>query len=161
MARQGTHAADHVDDHWEAAVGEIENLATKYRGRARLHKIWFWASGVLIILLSATLPFLAGLDFGGKEKTIGIIAVVIAALTGLRSFFHWDQSWSLLRQTDFELTELIRNWRLDKQAALREPESQQPNALDEITREFLAEARRLRRAESVAFFGRLTFPKRD
>jgi Na+/melibiose symporter-like transporter len=161
MARQGTHAADHVDDHWEAAVGEIENLATKYRDRARLHKLWFWASGVLVILLSATLPFLAGLDFGGKEETIGIIAVVIAALTGLRSFFHWDQSWSLLRQTDFELTELIRNWRLDRQAALREPESQQPKELDEITRTFLADAQRLRRAESVAFFGRLTFPKRD
>jgi Na+/melibiose symporter-like transporter len=161
MARQRTDAASPVDDPWEAAVGEIENLSMKYRDRARLHKLWFWASGALIILLSATLPFLAGLDFDGKEKTIGVIAVIIAALTGFRSFFHWDQSWSLLRQTDFELTELIRNWRLDKEAALREPESQQANALDEITRKFLADAQRLRRAESVAFFGRLTFPKRD
>jgi hypothetical protein len=159
MNEEKSQTGDQAADHWGAAVGEIEDLSKKYRARAKWHKIWFWLSGVLVISLSATLPLLAGLEFGRKDLTLGIFAVVIAGLTALRNFFHWDQSWSLLRQTDFELTELARAWRLEKEAALREPTSEQPNLLDQITHKFLEDAQSVRRAESAAFFGRLSFPK--
>jgi Na+/melibiose symporter-like transporter len=159
MTEGAPQSAGARDGHWEAAVNEVADLAKAYRNRAKWHKIWFWLSGVVVIVLSATLPLLAGLEFDKKDGTLGIVAVVVAALAALRNFFHWDQSWSLLRQADFELTELIRKWKVERQAALRAPEDERPKLLDKITLAFLDEAQRVRRAESTAFFGRLTFPK--
>jgi len=129
----------------------VEILRDTYRRRARKNRLWFRGAGILVILLSAILPLLAGFDFDHKDWTLGIIGVVIAVTTALRSFFQWDQLWSLLRQTDFELTELIARWRLAIAGA---------NAADvkSLTEQLLQAAAEVRGRESKGYFATLRFP---
>ncbi len=143
----------------EGLVERVEEVRDSYRARAAWHKRFFWGSGVIVILLSATLPLLAAFDYARKDVIVAIFGVAIAALTALRNFFHWDQSWSLLRQTDFELTHLLDEWRLEAAEAGSGPASHRVDRLAKATKRLLDESETVRRAESKAFFGRLSFPK--
>jgi hypothetical protein len=140
------------------AIRTIERLRDNYRRRAKWHRYWFRISGVLVIVLSALLPLLAGLSFDAKDGTLAAVGVTIAIVTGLRVFFQWDQLWGLLRQSDFALSHLLANWELDVAAAAELPEPERRSTLFALSRDVLAKADQIRQAESQKFFGALRFP---
>lgn len=135
----------------------VTAVRDRYHRRAAQNRWWFRGTGVFVIVLSAVLPLLAGFDFDHKDLTMGIIGVAIAVATGLRSFYQWDQNWSLLRQTDFALTELLAEWDLAVAAA------KQPADVHSLTEKLLQDADAIRSRESKGYFARLRFPdsKRD
>src|SRR6202171_4165308 len=64
-----------------------------YKVHARTPMLFFRVSGVLIILLSVSLPFLTTLEGLWKTIALPVISLLIAGLTGLNSFFRWESSW--------------------------------------------------------------------
>lgn len=152
----GTGSADIAKSVTEV-VGNIERQRRSYGRRATWHRRHFRSSGIVIIIVSASLPLLAGLDFGAKDMTIAILGVVVAVLTALRSFYQWDHLWSVLRQSDFELGFLIDKWEL----AVAEVQPDREFAAEEIldlTSELRKAAEEVRRAESTRYFGSLRPP---
>jgi hypothetical protein len=150
--------ADWDLQHYRLFVAEhVVAVRNRYRNRAAQNRWWFRGTGVLVIVLSAVLPLLAGFDFDHKDLTMGIIGVAIAIATALRSFYQWDQIWSVLRQADFELTELLAEWDLAVAAA------KQPADVHALTEKLLQAADAIRSRESKGFFASLRFPesKRD
>ena len=151
-------SAETIAKYREIARTDIEELRDNYRNRAKWHRRWFRATGVAIIILSASLPLLAGLSYDGKDVTLAVVGVVIAILTGLRVFYQWDQLWGLLRQTDFALTHLLTTWELDVLAATGLPEPERSSTIYQLSKELLERADEVRQGESQKFFGALRFP---
>lgn len=96
-------------------INEVEKYVLKlrdfYDSRARWHRRFYRLSTVFIILLGAALPLEAGLDYPYKEVLLSISGVVIAALTALRAFYHWDQFWVLHRNTEMTITQCYLRWK--------------------------------------------------
>ncbi len=82
----------------------------RYRRRAFWVRQFFRGTGVLVILASVLLPFVAGKTFDGRDIVIATLGLLIAAFTSLRNFFRWDTVWRLMRDTEFELTFKIAAW---------------------------------------------------
>ena len=131
----------------------VASLRDWYHKRAQRNRFAFRSAGILVILLSALLPLLAGFDFARKDWILGLIGVAIAVATGLRSFYQWDQLWALLRRTDFELTELLAEWELAVATA------KDPAEVHELTEKLLQKAGNVRRSESTGYFATLRFPE--
>src|SRR5438093_1075543 len=53
----------------------------------------FRAVGVLVIGLSVSVPFIAAQNAPWKDPAVSAVALVIALLTGLNSFFRWEHAW--------------------------------------------------------------------
>jgi hypothetical protein len=146
-------------EEWELADyrrfvdAHVASLRDWYHGRARRNRLAFRSAGVLVILLSAVLPLLAGFDFDHKDWTLGLIGVAIAVTTALRSFYQWDQLWSLLRQADFDLTDLLAEWELAVAGAKR------PADVHGLTERLLQAADEVRGRESKGYFATLKFPE--
>src|SRR5882724_7356920 len=97
----------------DEAVEHIRQLQKRYNKRAVTNAVLFRASGVLVICLSATVPVLAGLDFGGKNGIIAVVGALAAVSAGLQGFYRWDRLWGLARRIDFDLAHLLTQWELD------------------------------------------------
>jgi hypothetical protein len=98
-----------------------------YDARARWHRRFYRLSTVLIILIGALLPLQAGLNYPHKEVLLGISGVTIAALTALRSFYHWDQFWVLNRETERLITRSYLEW---KASNIHQPEPGDNTAIE-------------------------------
>ena len=83
-----------------------------YKTHARIPMLLFRVSGVLVILLSVSLPFLTTLGGFWKTIVLPVISLLIAGLTGLNSFFRWESAWKGYRQTHLTLEYLLTTWEL-------------------------------------------------
>jgi hypothetical protein len=98
-----------------------EQLAREYvvreRDRARKQadrvRLFFRLSGMLMLSISVTIPFLAALQIGKEDYVIGILGVVMAFVTAARNFFHWDRAWAIRRLTEVKLTKQLGLWETD------------------------------------------------
>ena len=136
----------------------VADIRDAYRKRARWHRRMFRTSGIAVIVLSASLPLLAGLSYDRKNATVAFVGLAVAILTGLRSFYQWDQAWGLLRQSDFALSHLLGNWEIDVAAADALPDSDRASTIYHLSKSLLEAADRIRQGESQKFFGALRFP---
>jgi hypothetical protein len=82
-----------------------------YDSRARWHRRLYRFSTILLILIGASLPVAASLSYPGKVLWLSILGVAVAAITALRSFYHWDQFWVLLRTTETRITKTYLEWK--------------------------------------------------
>jgi hypothetical protein len=143
------------------AVGEViaavEKLRDDYHGRAKWHRRWFRSTGIAVVLLSTTLPLLVIPEYGAKKVVVSAVGVAIALLAGLRNFYQWDQLWSLLRQSDFELSYLLDRWHLDVEN-VRRTGGGGDRQVGELTLALRDAAEEVRRSESTRYFGGLRFP---
>jgi Protein of unknown function (DUF4231) len=149
---------DSIPPWMEGVVTSIEARRDDYHRRAKWHRIWFRTSGVVIIVLSAALPALTIPDYGAKKAVISSIGVTLAILTGLRSFYQWHENWSLLRQSDFELSYLLDKWTLETGAIAGLPPDQRKERFLELTLALRNDAEQVRRSESTRFFASLRLP---
>src|SRR5689334_13520679 len=84
------------DQRFLSVLGELETIKRKYVVEAHLKwyeqhiqpaRIAFFLSGILIILLSVSLPYLATLEGVWRTTVLPVVALIVAALTGLSAFF--------------------------------------------------------------------------
>jgi hypothetical protein len=78
-----------------------------------MNRYLFRISGIILIVLIASLPVIATLEFPNKIPVLTAYSLVIAILTGLRSFFRWEDKWRLFRGQQFALAYLIAQWEMD------------------------------------------------
>lgn len=103
-----------------SSYGRFEDIKNKYvvsvkewfKSQARQSMILFRFSGVLIIILSVSIPFLVTFEWVWKDIVLSIVALTIAGLTGINSFFKWESAWRGYRQTQFALEHLLAIWEL-------------------------------------------------
>ncbi|MEU8255617.1 SLATT domain-containing protein [Micromonospora inaquosa] len=142
------------------AEDSVTKLRNHYDWRAKWHRRLFRSTGILVIVVSASLPLLAGFSYPGKDLVIAVSGVVIAAATALRTFYQWDQMWALLRRTHFALIEASNQWRLafGRAEATADPSEREQRAYA-ATEALLAKIEGIRGAETEKFFSSLAFPE--
>lgn len=139
---------------------EVRPLRGRYRRRASRHRLYYRCSGLAILLFGVSLPLLAGLHFNHRDVILSIVSVALAALTGLREFYRWDEMWSLLRRTENAISHELLRWELAISSAVPSADPKQaPRACCAATEELLAAVRTIQEAEADSFFGGMRFPQ--
>lgn len=130
-----------------AAEAYALRLRQVYDLRAAWHRRLYRLSGIVVILAGAGLPLLVSIDYAGKDLTIALTGVLVAAITSLRAFYRWDQSWILLRKTEMSITSALWEWRC-----------RTPGTDQEAVLELLKKVEEIRKFEAESFFKELAFP---
>jgi hypothetical protein len=95
-----------------AAVGDYAiRVRDYYDRRAHWHRRLYRATGIVVILVGAALPLLAAPVYPGKQLAVSLAGTLVAALTGLRAFYRWDQSWIVMRTTERAVAAAYWRWR--------------------------------------------------
>lgn len=143
----------------DGLLGAAEKYALRLRGaydsRAHWHRRFYRASGNFVILSGASLPVVTALNYSGKAVTVSVLGVLVAALTALRAFYRWDQSWILLRLTEMAITAEYWDWKSATSAL--DQHSSEPKDV-ESARQFLKKLSEIRSKEAESFFAELSFP---
>jgi len=82
--------------------------------RASIRRKEFRRWGMLVIILSATLPVVAAFSdaLPGKTLLVSIMAAAIAILTSANSFFHWDTGWHGSTNVQIGIDNLYDDWEI-------------------------------------------------
>src|SRR6266566_4016926 len=97
-SKQQTSYVLQNDELFIAVLQEMTSLKDKYvvpklelyKKRTQRTMFLFRVTGIVVILLSVSIPFLSILDGFWKSIVLPIVALLIAGLTGLISFFRWE-----------------------------------------------------------------------
>lgn len=147
-------------DYFAAAKAYALRLRTFYDSRARWHRRFYRFSGIMIILGGSSLPVISTRNVAAKDLVVSLIGVAIAALTALRSFYRWDESWVLLRKTEIEISEIYFIWKAKYDQAFASSGELSPE-LYRMTEEMVTALMKTRRDEANSFFRNLSFPARS
>lgn len=128
----------------------VLRLRRHYDFRAIWHRRFYRASGILVIVVGAALPLLVSLDYAAKSVVVSVSGVLIAAVTALRTFYRWDQSWMALRNAE---TAITRVW-WDYQGKVGQDGADRSALALELVRQVFE----IRRAEAESYFDELAFP---
>jgi hypothetical protein len=155
-----TDSADPVDQIAAIAEGYANPQLEWYLNGKRLPRMLFRAAGVVIIVLSVSIPFLTTVTFWGRDVVLSLAALLIAALTGLSSFYNWDQAWRGRQQTAEALQHLIASWRILLTNARAEPDPIQRRALvTSAARKLIDGVKAVTGAEAEQFFSEVKLPQ--
>jgi hypothetical protein len=131
-----------------------------YTAHAKTPMLLFRVSGVLVILLSVSLPLLATLEGYWKTLILPVVALLVAGLTGLTSFFHWESGWKGYRQAQFSLEYLLTTWELQMTEASYQTDAQEGiNQAFQATRQLLQATQTTISAEAEEYFKRVHIPR--
>ncbi|WP_218923846.1 MULTISPECIES: DUF4231 domain-containing protein [Streptomyces] len=148
---------DVADDELDGVVERyVQRLRHFYDARARWHRRGHRFSGIVVITTGAALPLLATSQFAHKELALSLAGVAISVVTALRSFYRFDQSWTLLRNTEIAISQAYLNWKIARLPSAGEPPSLERRAAD--TRQLVDVIMSLRRDEAESFFNELPTP---
>jgi Protein of unknown function (DUF4231) len=119
----------------------------------------FRAVGVLVIGLSVSVPFIAAQNAPWKDPAVSAVALVIALLTGLNSFFRWEHAWQGYRQTQFALEHLLALWDLRIIDAKHQEDQRTAAAMAiRATEQLLVDSRAVTSAETAEYFKLIELP---
>ena len=130
-----------------------------YIKRANRPKNAFRISGIAVILLSLSIPFIASLQFTGKDILLSAFAVLIAIVTSLGSFYKWEQTWRSYRQAETALGHLLSLWDFRIIEATQETDTKE--GMEKIivaTQQLLEAAHKVTSAETEEFFSKIEWP---
>ncbi|MFF2330920.1 MULTISPECIES: DUF4231 domain-containing protein [unclassified Streptomyces] len=147
-------ADDELDSTVELYVQELRHF---YDARARWHRRGHRFSGIVVIIIGALLPLLATSQFAHKELVLSLVGVTISTVTALRSFYRFDQSWILLRNTEIAISHAYLKWKLARHGSADEPYS--PERREADTRALIDMIMGIRRDEAESFFNELPTPQ--
>ena len=136
-------------------AGSFESYLEWYRKRAPRARIFYRASGILIILLGVALPILAafGKELVYKDLLVSISAGLIALLTGINSFFRWDVAWHGHIQAELTLDRLHKDWEFAIARAKAHPEVAEALKMAiEATEQFQTRVHVVVEAETKGYF---------
>lgn len=144
---------------------QMENTVNQYVGlchdwyqkKKRLPRQLYRFSGSLIVVLSAMIPLLSAYDGQAFRLGVGIIGILISALTGLNHFLRWDKKWRIFSLAQFELEYLLRRWELKMHEAKNcENEEEGLKLAKAATDNILEQTKSVRNIEMEGFFSSLT-----
>ena len=141
-------------------VDNVDRARQYYAKKSKWPKLAFRASGISVILLSLSIPFFASLQFTWKDVLLSALAVSIAIVTSLNSFFKWEHTWRVYRQTEFLLGNLVSLYELRIVEAKQELEhTNEKNKIITAAQQLFDEANKIINAETEQFFSRVEWPK--
>ncbi len=127
-----------------------------YETHTSLPRTIYRLVGVATIILSVTLPALASAQFDYKEIVVSAISVVIAALTGLGSFYHWERTWRGNSTAQMAIEQAVGKWELElKRAEFVVAPNDRVNHVIKATDDLLANTGGVVSSESAGFFSNL------
>jgi hypothetical protein len=138
-----------------------------YRPRVSASRLKFRIGGVLVLVFSAAIPFVAA--FGGtmpgvppiaKDVAVAAMATLISLAAGLNTFFRWDTQWREQTTSIFRLQQLRANWELAKVDALSGADP--AKAIEEVrsaARAFVADTYAVSGGEMAVYFQGMSFPE--
>jgi hypothetical protein len=131
-----------------------------YLDHKLLPRLLFRAAGVVIIVLSVSIPLLTTLSFRGRDVVLSCAALLIAALTGLNSFYGWDQAWRGRQQTAEQLQHLIASGRVRFASARLEPDpGKRRDQATAAAQELIDKVKAVTGAEAEQFFSEVRLPQ--
>jgi hypothetical protein len=144
----------------ELVNSQVVSTLDWYQKKAVWPRRLFRSPGVTVIVLSASIPLLASLSYQGKDLVLSTVALLIAVLTGLNSFFKWEDMWRSRRQTEFTLSYLHTVWRLKMLQPLAEPNAANARTVAiSATQQLVDDARLAIGEETKEFFSKVVWPK--
>ncbi len=167
MERDIAIVSEVVEERLEPLLNQLRPLIDSvvearqyYEKRAKWPKDAFHACGVAVILLSLSIPFIASVEFAGKDTLLSAFAVLIAIATSLNSFYKWEQTWRSYRQAESALGHLLSLWDFRVIKAMHEPDTAKAKeALITAAQQLLEEANKVTSAETEEFFSRVEWPR--
>jgi hypothetical protein len=133
-----------------------------YRTNTKWPRNTYRVVGISTIILSVTLPALASAQFVYKEIVISAISVIIAMLTGLGSFFHWERTWRGNSTAQVAIEQAVGKWELElKRAEFVIGPSDRVNHAIKATDDLLANTGTVVSSESEGFFSNLHAPQQN
>ena len=145
--------------------GSLAHYIHFYERGAVPKKLGFWATAFVVIVLSATLPFVAA--FGDRifpnpydNMIVALFGILIALSSGLNSFFHWDRSWRGYMNAMLTLQTLKSEWELKKVEAQIEPKPAQGLViLKGAVEKLIRDTNTVVISETQEFFTLIKFPE--
>jgi hypothetical protein len=119
--KQQPNEDQQLDKRFLSVLHEVETIKNTYVVEAQLQwyakrvglpRFFFNLSGILIILLSVSIPYLATLEGPWRNIVLPIVALMVAGLTGLSSFFRWDTTMKSHIQAGLRLQYWLSLWDL-------------------------------------------------
>lgn len=132
-----------------------------FKRNADLSRILFRLSGASVILSSASIPVMAAFEFPYKNYFLSTIALLIAVLTGLNSFYRWEERWRSYRQSQFFLDQLITEWELKIIDAESKIGQEKNNSIFVATLTLINKVKEVRDGEAKAYFDNVQWPHHD
>jgi len=127
-----------------------------YKTHTQLPRVIYRLVGISTIVLSVTLPALTAAQFQHKEVIISGMSIVIAALTGLGSFYHWDRTWRGNSIAQVSIEQFVAKWELElARAGQIVPAADGISHIYKATDDLLANAGGVVSSESQGFFSNL------
>lgn len=140
-----------------AAAGEYAMRVREfYDRRAHWHRRFYRATGVIVIFTGAALPVLVAPTYPGKQIVVSLAGTLVAALTGLRAFYRWDESWVVMRTTERAVTEAYWHWRTQLDGDHRDGANAETHRA--ATQALLKRLGELQLHEADIYFKDLSFP---
>jgi len=130
----------------------------RYDNLADSERFWFRFIGILIIIFSVSIPFINSLKFKNQKEIVSFVAICIAFLTSLNSFYNWSVSLEVYRNTEYRLKHEVWLWELEA----RKLNNQDPLPIDKanteafkITQKLILESAKITLNENNSFFEHL------
>jgi hypothetical protein len=101
---------DYIADLQLLIKGTVLKDKVWYRTSSKVNYYAYRISGILIILLSSSLPLLTANTFMHKDLIISIVGILIAVISSLISFFKWNDIWKADSFAFVELKNALAIW---------------------------------------------------
>ena len=127
----------------------------RYDNLADSERFWFRFIGILIIIFSVSIPFINSLKFKNQKEIVSLVAICIAFLTSLNSFYNWSGSWEVYRNTEYRLKHEVWVWELEARKLSNQKSLTIENANTEafkITKKLILESAKITLNENNSFF---------
>jgi hypothetical protein len=156
--------AGNQDDQFKAALVAAHAIKAKYvdprlqwyKTHTMLPRVIYRLVGISTIILSVTLPALTAAQFQYKELVVSGMSILIAALTGLGSFYHWDRTWRGNSTAQVSIEQYVAKWELELARAQQVvPAGDRISHIYKATDDLLANAGSVVSSESQGFFSNL------
>ena len=134
-----------------------------YRKHKTLPRLLFRVGGIITIVLAASLPAVAPIDFPRKTIVLTVMSVTIAALTGLNSFFRWERAWRGRALSQYAIDGLVARWELEIENArlILGDAHERRQHVYRATRDLISNFQNVADTESEEFFSGMQFPQSD
>lgn len=152
----------------ECLIKEVGDLRSKhidsciewYQSHSKIARILFRLTGYVVVILSISIPFLTTVRFHGSDIVVSVVALLIAALTGISSFAKWDSQWRGYKNAQFALETLRSLWELQIVEArhMNSPEAATKTVM-EATRKLLENSRKIITSETERYFDDVRVPQ--
>ncbi len=139
---------------------EVEDIKEWFRKHSLRPMLLFRIVGLLIIIMSISLPFLSSQKGWILTTVLPLVSLMIATLAAINSFFQWQTVWQVHRQTQYSLEYLLRRWSLEiTEAKCKSDRGEAVRFAIEATRRLLKEAQTVSSSASTEFFESLELPQ--